>query len=687
MSNVIQIKHGQSAPGAGVLKSHELGFVDSDDRLIIGADGECKEIRVGYANWATSAERAESAGSAGSAENAMKLGQKNADEYATVENLTKEEEPLVVNEAISALWATSAEIANLAHSAESAESAESAGMASEAEKANTANLLYSPGYCRAKGAIKTNFVLKPNGSYYANISLEGSFIQDDDNKGSTHSGIINKDSNCFRIVTEQIDGQTIKVLKINKTGPAVISGSIYMSGCTSNTARGVYIYRKSAGGSAYNEIHSVQFMGVGSGAICTGPIIEFFNQGDTVYFAGRSEDGQGYCSGDNVATHLDVFFLPAVNTTTNIFCTGISLEQDQILHMGPFKLFVGTQGTISAIVTPENCTEEILWSSSDESVVIVENGTYTVTGNGDCTITATCGSYSATCPVTINGKEPVKCQGISLNPTQCTVTVFDEINIQDKIDLAIVPENCTDLKFWQSSDESIARINKFSGYLEAVKPGNCTITATCGSYSATCALTISHIACTGISLDKTNLVFNKPSTFQIATITAAITPENTTEKINWTSSDPSIATANNNATMANSGTITVPGKGGSCTITATCGSYSATCRVTVIGADEEIPCTGLTLSNTKMDLKTYESATITATVTPEFCTDSIEWSTSDVNIASIKSESAVFPGGSERRCVVTGRSKTLKVATITAVCGNYRAECQVTVSQGGNQTS
>jgi uncharacterized protein YjdB len=348
---------------------------------------------------------------------------------------------------------------------------------------------------------------------------------------------------------------------------------------------------------------------------------------------------------------------------------------------------VGTQGTISAIVTPENCTEEILWSSSDESVVIVENGTYTVTGNGDCTITVTCGSYSATCPVTIKGKETVKCQGISLNPTQCAVTVFDEINIRDKIDLVIVPENCTDFLFWQSSDESIARINKFSGNLEALKPGNCIITATCGSYSATCALTVSHIACTGISLDKTDLVFNRPSTSQITTITATTTPMIITEKISWTSSDPSIATVNNNVTMANSGTITILGKSGSCIITATCGSHSATCKITVIGANDEVPCTGLTLSNTKMDLKTYDSATITAIVTPEYCTDAIKWTTSDGNIASIMPGSVASLGGSERQCVITGRSKTLKVATIAAVCGNYRAECKVSVSQGGNQTS
>ena len=659
MSNIIQIKHGWGNPGNDVLKSHELGFVDSDNRLIIGTNEAYKEIKVGYANQAQNAE------SAKNAENATRLDNKKADEYATVENLTKEEDHLIVTEAINAQWAEEAESAGSAGSAGSAEKAV------EAQKANEAKLLCSPGYCRAKGAIKTNFVLKSNGSYYANISLEGSFIQDDDNR----------DSNCFSIITEQIDGQTIKVLKIEKTGPAVISGSIYMSGCTPNTARGVYIYRKTAGGSVYNEIHSVQFMGTGHGAICTGPIIEFFNQGDMVYFAGRSEDGQGYCSGENVATHLDVFFLPTIRTTASIFCTGISTDTPLgIMHVSKVLSFVGTQGTISAIVTPENCTEEILWSSSDESVVIVENGTYTVTGNGNCTITVTCGSYSATCSVTINGKESVKCQGISLNPTQCTVTVFDKIYIQDKINLVIVPENRTDLLFWQSSDESIAYINKFSGYLEALKPGNCTITAKCGSYSATCALTVSHIACTGISLDQSDLVFYRPSTSKIVTVTAAVTPMVTTEKIEWTSSDPSIAAVNN-------GTITIPGKSGSCFITATCGSHSATCKITVIGADEEIPCTGLTLSNTKIDLKTYEKTTITATVAPEYCTDTIKWTTSDGNIASIMPESTAFPGGSDKRCVVTGRSKTLKVATIAAVCGNYRAECKVSVSQGGNQTS
>lgn len=83
MSNIIQIKHGWNTPtSTGVLRSYELGFVDSDNRLIIGVDGALpKEIKV---NQATSAEQ---------------LGGKSADKYATVENLTKKENPLVVTKA------------------------------------------------------------------------------------------------------------------------------------------------------------------------------------------------------------------------------------------------------------------------------------------------------------------------------------------------------------------------------------------------------------------------------------------------------------------------------------------------------------------------------------------------------------------------------------------------------------
>lgn len=75
-------------------------------------------------------------------------------------------------------------------------------------------------------------------------------------------------------------------------------------------------------------------------------------------------------------------------------CEGISISQNTI---SATKL--GIVGTLTATPTPSDTTDDIVWTSSNESVATVSNGVVTIVGIGTATITATCGSYSATCAV------------------------------------------------------------------------------------------------------------------------------------------------------------------------------------------------------------------------------------------------------------------------------------------------
>ena len=61
---------------------------------------------------------------------------------------------------------------------------------------------------------------------------------------------------------------------------------------------------------------------------------------------------------------------------------------------------------LTATVTPENCTQPVVWSVDPAGIVRVNNGLVTAVTNGEATVTATCGTQSATCAVTVSGISP-----------------------------------------------------------------------------------------------------------------------------------------------------------------------------------------------------------------------------------------------------------------------------------------
>lgn len=78
------------------------------------------------------------------------------------------------------------------------------------------------------------------------------------------------------------------------------------------------------------------------------------------------------------------------------------------------------------------------------------------------------------------------------------------------------------------------------------------------------------VPCTGLALNETAKSVTNLEPF---TLTATKTPANTTDTLTWSSSDETVATVAN-------GVVTLL-KGGTATITATCGMQTATCSVTV----------------------------------------------------------------------------------------------------------
>ena len=90
--------------------------------------------------------------------------------------------------------------------------------------------------------------------------------------------------------------------------------------------------------------------------------------------------------------------------TDKKICTGLALSQEQVTMDEE-----GERIFLTAAVTPEDCDDEILYTSTDETVVTVsESGIITAVGPGEAQIIISCGTFSEVCEVTCTFGEEEK---------------------------------------------------------------------------------------------------------------------------------------------------------------------------------------------------------------------------------------------------------------------------------------
>ena len=157
--------------------------------------------------------------------------------------------------------------------------------------------------------------------------------------------------------------------------------------------------------------------------------------------------------------------------------TGVTLSETA-LSLRPTE-----KATLAATVAPENTTDTLVWTSSNDAVATVKDGVVTAKSEGTATITAACGSAKAECVVTV--LSPIPATGVTLDKTALKLYEGDAA----KLTAMVKPEDTTDKTIvWTSSDKTIATVK--DGAVTAVKAGTATITAACGEAKATCAVTV-----------------------------------------------------------------------------------------------------------------------------------------------------------------------------------------------------
>ena len=181
----------------------------------------------------------------------------------------------------------------------------------------------------------------------------------------------------------------------------------------------------------------------------------------------------------------------------------IAYKLDSIeLNHETLNLVAGADGsTLTVETTPDSAlltNLTIAYESSDPTVATVDkNGLVTPVKAGTATITVT-----ATAPVIAGGIQ----LEIAIKTATCAVTVTDDaipatnieldaydktMNVGDKAKLTatVKPADTTDKVIWKSSNAKVASVDE-NGNITALAEGKAEITATAGSVSAVCKVTV-----------------------------------------------------------------------------------------------------------------------------------------------------------------------------------------------------
>lgn len=161
--------------------------------------------------------------------------------------------------------------------------------------------------------------------------------------------------------------------------------------------------------------------------------------------------------------------------------SSISLNKDSI------ELVEGDSETLTATVSPNDATDKtVSWTSSNDAVATVKDGTITGVKEGEATITAKAGEKTASCKVVV-AKKVIPVEKVSLDKDELSLIVGESAQLVATIE----PNNATDKSVsWSSSDEAIASVDK-TGVVVGKAEGNAVITAKVGDKSGSCSVLVS----------------------------------------------------------------------------------------------------------------------------------------------------------------------------------------------------
>ena len=336
---------------------------------------------------------------------------------------------------------------------------------------------------------------------------------------------------------------------------------------------------------------------------------------------------------------------------------------------------------LTATVEPENAVKkEIEWTTSNEKIATVENGTITGVGEGTAVITAkTSNGTEAICKVTVKeeekepeptpepDKEPTTEKAVtkvSINSTEVTLDLSS--NPTKTLTAKVEPNDATDKTVtWTSNNTKVAEVNSKTGEIKGKKNGTAEITArTSNGITATSKVKVTtKMQKIDLTANQTVIDMSTTKTIRVNKKVTPVTSEN--QNVTWVSSNTKVATVDKN------GIITAVGNGPA-TITAIAQDGSkAEGKITI---QVKTTPTKISLNKSKSTIEAGKKLTLKATTTPaisKLSTDSnqITWSSNNTKVATVNKNGVVTGGKKEGKATITAKTANGKIAV-----------CKVTVA-------
>lgn len=281
-------------------------------------------------------------------------------------------------------------------------------------------------------------------------------------------GIVNWSSSNSNVATVNNGTVTGK-----KAGTVTITATLMNSGNVPVAKATCTVYIKSSTIALNSSSASVYAKGQGNSVTLTATV-NGVTSGNTVTWSSSNTGVATVTNGVVKAVKAGTATITATSNGVNATCKITVKEPTLSLSKTSTTLYTKDEKT-ATLVAKVNGTEvsgsQVTWSTSDKTIVKVENGKITAIAEGTATITAKANGISKTCKVTV--KKP----SISVSPTEFTIKKGQTQTLTTTV------KPTTGTPSYSSSKKSVAKVSS-KGVVTAVSQGDATITVTCNGATA-----------------------------------------------------------------------------------------------------------------------------------------------------------------------------------------------------------